>query len=172
MTIDTIEIQVRGPQGIQGLPGPAGPAGSAYYGQASRMTAGTITVASQGAYQATGLAATFDSSAASGVALGTVNTFALRNTSGVAKVFRVYGSMDAKGSNNEILGIKLAKNGTPIDATECRAFGGNSQQEAKLVTSWMVSLSPNDEISLFVANHSSSHEIAFGRGRILMSSVG
>lgn len=135
------------------------------------MTAGTINVASQGVYQATGLAATFDSANSSGVVLATTNTFGLRNTSGLIKMFRVYGSIDAKANNNEILGIKLAKNGVPIDATECRAFGGSSQQEAKLVTSWMISLADNEEVSLFIANHSGTHQITLGRARILMSAL-
>lgn len=165
MTIDLIEIQVPGPQGPPGAPG------WPLYGQASRMTSGVIAVAQQGAYQATGLAATFDSANAAGVVLATTNTFGLRNTSGLAKLFRVYGSIDAKGNNNETLGIKLAKNGMPVDETECRAFGGGSQQEAKLVTSWMISLADDDEVSLFITNHSSTHSITFGRGRILMSAV-
>ena len=164
MTIDLIEVQVPGPQGPPGSSAP-------FYGQASRMTTGTITVATQGVYQATGLAAVFDAVNASGVVLATTATFGLRNTSGVTKLFRVYGSIDAKGNNNEILGIKLAKNGTPIDETECRAFGGSSAQEAKLVTSWMISLANNDEVSLLIANHSGTHPITFGRGRILMSAV-
>ena len=164
MTVDLIEVQVAGPQGPPGSSAP-------FYGQASRMTTGTINVASQGVYQATDLAAVFDSSNAAGVVLATTNTFGLRNTSGLTKLFRVYGSIDAKSSNNEVLGIKLAKNGVPVDETECRAFGGSSQQEAKLVTSWMISLANDDEISLFIANHSSTHQITFGRGRILMSAV-
>lgn len=165
MTVDLIEVQVPGPQG------PPGAAVTPIYGQASRMTTGTIAVATQGVYQPTALEAVFDSSTAAGVALATTNTFGLRNTSGLTKVFRVYGSIDAKAGNNEILGIKLAKNGVALAATECRAFGGNSQQEAKLVTSWMVELQANDEISLFIANHSSAGQITFGRGRILMSAV-
>lgn len=165
MTVDLIEVQVQGPQG------PPGASATPIYGQASRMTSGTIAVATQGVYQATGLAAIFDSANASGVALATTNTFGLRNTSGTTKLFRIYGSIDAKGGNNEVLGIKLAKNGAVVSETECRAFGGNSQQEAKLVTSWMVELASNDEISLFIANHSSTVSIAFGRGRILMSAV-
>jgi hypothetical protein len=73
MTIDLIEVQVLGPQGPAGAVTPL-------YGQASKMTAGTIAVASQGVYQATGLEASFDSANASGVVLATTNTFGLRNT--------------------------------------------------------------------------------------------
>lgn len=165
MTIDLIEVQVLGPQG------PPGASGTPIYGQASRMTAGTISVVTQSVYQPTGLAAVFDLPTAAGVVLATVNTFGLRNVSGFTKVFRIYGSIDAKAGNNEILGIKLAKNGTAIDSTECRAFAGSSNQEAKLVTSWMIELQNNDEVSLLIANHSGTEQIAFSRGRILMSAV-
>ena len=164
MSIDLIEVQVQGPQGPPGSSAP-------FYGQASKMTAGTINVSTQGVYQSTGLTATFDSANASGVAYATTNSFGLKNTSGLTKLFRIYGSIDAKGSNNETLGIKLAKNGVAVDETECRAFGGSSAQEAKLVTSWMIPLANGDEVSLLIANHDSTHVISFGRGRILMSAV-
>jgi hypothetical protein len=44
---------------------------------------------------------------------------------------QVYGSIDAKTvtGNNKILGIKLAKNGTAIDQTECRAFTGSGARK-------------------------------------------
>lgn len=163
MSIDLIEVQV---------PGPPGPPGSStpFYGQASRTTTGTIDIAAQSVYQPTGLTTTFDSANASGVAYATANSFGLKNVSGLTKLFRVYGSIDAKASNNETLGIKLAKNGVAVDETECRAFGA-SGQEAKLVTSWMISLADQDEVSLLIANHSSTVDITFGRGRILMSAV-
>lgn len=164
MTIDLIEVQVPGP------PGPPGAPGTPLYGQASRMTPGTITVATQGVYQPTGLTASFDA-VASGVSYATTATFGLKNTSGLTKVFRVYGSIDAKASNNEVLGIKLAKNGLSVSETECRAFTGSNDQEAKLVTSWMIELANGDEVSLLIANHSGTHPITFGRGRILMSAV-
>jgi len=165
MTVDLIEVQVPGPQGPPGSPG------TPVYGQASRVTAGTISVAAQDVYQATGLAATFDLTTAAGVALATVNTFGLRNVSGFTKIFRVYGTIDGKAGNNEVIGIKLAKNGVAISETECRAFSGSSHQEAKLVTSWLIQLANLDEVSLFVANHSGSSQITFSRGRILMSAV-
>ena len=140
-------------------------------GQASRMTSGSITGVTQGTYKSTGLAATFDSSSALGMSLGTVDSFALKNTSGGVKLFRFYGSIDADTSNNETLGIKLAKNGTPIDETECRAFKAGGAAEAKLVTSWMIELENNDEVALFVTNHSSSSNITLKRARLLASEI-
>ena len=157
-------------------PGPAGPSGAAALmvrGQASKMDSGTIDIVTQGVYVSTGLTGTFDSTTASGMTLGTVNTFAVKNTSGATKLMQIYGSIDATTvtGNNKVLGIKLAKNGTAIDQTECRAFTGSGNEEAKLVTNWMISMAANDEVALFIANHSSNVDITFVRGRLVASEV-
>jgi hypothetical protein len=142
-------------------------------GQASKMDSGTIDIVAQGVYVTTGLTATLDTATASGMTLGTTNAFAVKNTSGATKLMQIYGSIDAKtvSGNNKVLGIKLAKNGTAIDQTECRAFTGSGNEEAKLVTNWMISMAANDEVALFIANHSSNVDITFSRGRIVASEV-
>ena len=145
--------------------------GVAIRGQCSKTTDGTINITTQGTYISTGLTATLDSSTAYQMVLGTDDTFGLKNDSGATKLFRIYGSIDATDGNNNTLGIKLAKNGTAIDETECRAFTGSGAQEAKLVTSWMVELDDGDEISLMIANHSSTTDITFKRGRIVAAEV-
>ena len=157
-------------------PGPAGPSGAAaaaVRGQVSKMDAGTIVIATQSVYVSTGLTGTFDTATASGMTLGTTNTFAVKNTSGATKLMQIYGSIDAKTAtgNNKILGIKLAKNGTAIDQTECRAFTSSGGQEAKLVTNWMISMAPNDEVALFIANHSGDEDITLGRARLVATQV-
>jgi len=157
-------------------PGPAGPSGAAAVmvrGQASNMDSGTIDIVTQGVYVSTGLTGTFDTATASGMTLGTTNAFAVKNTSGAPKLMQIYGSIDAKTAtgNNKVLGIKLAKNGTAIDQTECRAFTGSGNEEAKLVTNWMISMAANDEVALFIANHSSNVDISFGRGRLVAVEV-
>jgi len=142
-------------------------------GQASRMTDGTISGLTQGTYISTGLTATFDSSTAHGMTLGTTDLFGIKNTSGATRLMRFYGSIDARTvtGNNKTLGIKLAKNGVAIDETECRAFTGTGTEEAKLVTSWMISMAANDEVALRIANHSDTTNISFRRGRLLASEV-
>ena len=142
-------------------------------GQLSKVDAGTITITTQSVYVTTGLTGTFDTATASGMTLGTTNTFAVKNTSGTTKLMQIYGSIDAKTvtGNNHTLGIKLAKNGTAIDQTECRAFTGSGGQEAKLVTNWMISMAANDEVALFIANHSGTENISFGRGQLVATEV-
>ena len=140
-------------------------------GQCSKQTDGAITIVTQSVYVTTGLTATLDTSTANGMTLGTTDAFGLKNDSGATKLFRVYGSIDATDGNNSTLGIKLAKNGTAIDESECRAFTGSSAEEAKLVTSWMVELADGDEISLFIANHRNNDDLVLKRGRIIASEV-
>jgi len=135
-------------------------------GQASKTTSGTISIASAGTYQSTGLTATLDTSTNYQTILGTSDTFALKNNSGATKLFMVQASMDAYAGNNHTLGIKLAKNGTGIDESECRAFSGSTGQIAKLFCFWMVELADGDEIALYVANIGDTTTIQFQRGRI------
>ena len=145
--------------------------GVAIRGQCSKMTDGTIDITTQGTYVTTGLTATLDSSTAYGMVLGTDDTFGLKNDSGATKMFRIYGSIDVTDGNNSTLGVKLAKNGVAIDNSECRAFTGSGAQEAKLVTSWMVELEDGDEVSLMIANHSSTTDITLKRGRVIAVEV-
>jgi hypothetical protein len=142
-------------------------------GQVSKMDAGTVTITTQSVYVSTGLTGTFDSTTANGMTLGTTNAFAVKNTSGATKLMQIYGSIDAKTAtgNNKVLGIKLAKNGTALDQTECRAFTGSGAEEAKLVTNWMISMAANDEVALFIANHSGDVDITFARGRLVATEV-
>ena len=135
-------------------------------GQASKMTSGTIAIATAGTYQSTGLTATFDSASDYQVVLGTTDTFGLKNDSGATKLFQVMASMDASAGNNHTLGISLAKNGAVISQSECRAFTGSNTQITKLFCFWMVELADGDEVAMFVANHSDTTSISFQRGRI------
>lgn len=141
-------------------------------GQASKMTGGTIAIGASGTYQSTGLTATFDSASDYQVVLGTSDTFGLKNDSGATKLFMVQASMDASAGNNQTLGIKLAKNGTPINESECRAFTGANNQVAKLFCFWMIELDDGDEVAMYVANHSDTTSISFQRGRVSAIEVG
>lgn len=145
-------------------------------GQISKMTAFTaITVASTGTYYPATNAGTLDSTVNSNMTLGTASTFSIRNTSGVTRVFRVYASADATSTNDDILGIKLyagtAGSLAAIDATECRAFTNSTNEAAKLVTSWMISLTNNQEVAVYVANHSAASNINIQRARLIAEAI-
>jgi ABC-type uncharacterized transport system permease subunit len=142
-------------------------------GQISRMNTGTVNITTEGVYVTTSLTATLDATTANGLVLGTTDAFGLKSTNANTKLLRFYGSIDARttSGNNKILGVKLALNGVAIDATECRAYTGGNNEEAKLVTSWMIEMDEDDEVSLFMANHSSDVDIDFRRGRLVASEV-
>ena len=140
-------------------------------GQIGVITSHTVPITTVGQYVTTGINANFDTATANGIGKGVNDLFAVKNTTDVTRLMRIYGSADARGGNNQTHGIKLAYNGTPIDESECRAFTGAANQEAKLVTSWIVKMEPGDEVSLLIANHSSTDNITIFRGRIVATAI-
>ena len=145
-------------------------------GQISKMTTFTaISVASTGTYYPATDAGTLDSTVNSNMTVGATSTFSIKNTSGVTRIFRVYASVDATSTNDDILGIKLyagtAGSLAAIDATECRAFTNSTNEAAKLVTSWMISLTNNQEVAVYVANHSAASNITIQRARLIAEAI-
>jgi hypothetical protein len=137
-----------------------------FYGQISKITSGNINIQTAGTYQSTGLVGTLDS-LNKGISLGTTNTFALKNVSNKNLLLKFYASADVQGGNNKVLGIILARNGVPIPETECQAPTGVGTTFAKLITSWMILVNPNDEISLFVTNFTNTGNITLLRARLI-----
>ena len=126
----------------------------------------------QGVYQSTGLTGTLDAEAY-GVSLGTTDALAVKNTSGETVLFKIYASADVQAGNNHVLGIKLALNGTIIDETECKSHTGTgSSNFAKLVTNWMIELNDDDEVALYITDHTSGGTLTVQRCRIVASTVG
>jgi hypothetical protein len=141
-----------------------------YYGQISKTTPSTINIVIDGVYQSTGLTGSLDVEAF-GIELGTTDKFAIKNVSGETILVKVYGSADINAGNGKVLGIKLALNGLPIDNTECQAPTGVGTSFAKLVTNWMIRMTPNDEVALFVTNFTNSGNVTLQRGRLVASTV-
>lgn len=140
------------------------------YGQAYRATSGTISIASVGAYVPTGLVFTLDS-IGNQVTLGTTDKGALKNVSGQTITARVFASYDGHAGNNQQLGLQLAKNGSLITGSECRAFASSSSAIAKLACTWFVELADDDEVSLYAANHTATDDIEMQRARIQIESI-
>jgi len=145
---------------------------NSYYGQVGSQTQSTITVGTAGTYQSTGLTATLDTSANSGISLGTTNTFAIKNTSGETRIFQIYASYDGTVTGAaKTLGLRLALNGISIASTECRATTSAAGAIAKLITVSLIQLENNDEVALFLTNHTDTASISFQRGRIVATTV-
>lgn len=135
-------------------------------GQIGRVTSDTVTISTVGTYVHPTFGGTFDTGTAQGFVQSTTHPFGIKNNTDVTRIMRVYGSADARGGNNQVHGIKLALNGSPIDLTECRAFTGSNLQEAKLVTQWNIKMAPGDEVTLMIANFSTTDNITVFRGRV------
>jgi hypothetical protein len=166
----------QGPQGIQGVQGVVGPPGAdgdgtSYYGQISRQTTGSVTVTTQDVYYAIDLAGDFDSANSFGLIEGTDEDLALRNDTGQTQLFTVIGSADLRSANSQVLGLRLAVNGTSVPATECRATTGTTNY-AKVLSQWIVELDPDDEVSLHVANHTGTTDITVDRAKVVAFTAG
>jgi hypothetical protein len=140
------------------------------------MTAFTaVTVSVIGTYYPLTNAGTLDTGVNSNMSLGAASTFSIKNTSGVTRVFRVYASVDATASNDDILGIMLyagvAGSLSARVETECRAFTNSANDAAKLVTSWMISLANNEEVAVYMANHSATQNITAQRARLIAEAI-
>ena len=123
--------------------GPQGPAAPAFYGSIARTTSGTVAGTTAGTFRTTGLSGTLGEAA--GFVRGTDDEMGLRNTSGRTLRMEFYGSADVQAGNNHVIGLKLAKNGVAIDATECRSgTGQGSVNFAKTVTDWLVEVEDGD----------------------------
>ena len=145
-------------------------------GQISKMTSFTaVTVSSTGTYYPLENGGTLDTTASTNMTLGATSTFSIRNTSGVTRVFRIYASVDATASADDVLGVMLyagvAGSLTARVETECRAYTNNANDSAKLATSWMISLANNEEVAVYVANHSATQNITAQRARIVAQAV-
>lgn len=143
---------------------------SGVYGQVAKITSGTIEIAEAEAYQSTGLEATLVAPT-SGVAVGTTDTFAVKNTSGKARVFRIQASTDVSTAATNAVGIRLALNGVSIPSSECRGWA-IVDRTVKLNTTFLVTMQPNDEVALFITNVSGTGDITFLRGRIVAEAIG
>jgi len=164
------QIGPEGPQGPQGVQGPVGPVAPSYYGQMGRITSATVDITTAGTYQPTGLTGTLDP-ISTGIALGAVDGMALRNVSGETLRLLFFGSADVEASNNKVLGLKLALNGTPVDETECRSATAFGSSFAKLVTSWIIELADGEEVSMLVTNFTNTGNITIDRARLVAHNV-
>lgn len=152
--------------GVAGPPGASAPA--PFYGQANFMQGATITVAAAGVYQSTGLTATVDSDVA-GVAAGDT-AFSLANISAATRKASVFASFDGTSTGAaQTFGLRLAVNGSGLPDTECRATTSAAGAIAKLQTQWLLTLGPGDEVSVEVANFSSTNAINWQRGRLIVN---
>lgn len=141
-------------------------------GQVSVQGNTTVTdITAVNTFVEAGFNGTLDASTAVYFSALTDGRIGVRYTGPNTRIFWCYGSYDGTGGNNHMLAIRLAKNGTSIPETECRAFTASNLQEAKLVCSWMIELATNDTVSIVLANASDNHDITIKRGRVVANAI-
>jgi len=133
--------------------GGTGVAASAY-GQTGSQTEG-ITTLYVTTYAKLALTTTLDAGATAQFDANSVDN-RLRYTGSATRKFLVFASMDMLSfTNGAAFSIKIAKNGTLIDATQCDAsvsVKNTASGIAKLVSNWIIELAQNQYVELFVAS--------------------
>jgi hypothetical protein len=137
-----------------------------------RQTSGTVDIITAGVYVPMNLAGTLDSDVSFNlVASGAPNITGLKNDTDQTRTVIFIATYDGKGGNNHAIGLKLALNGVPIDASECRTFGGSTGQLGKAMTQYMMRVAPNDEITMWAANIDSTTDITVDRFKLLAHAI-
>ena len=141
------------------------------YGQTGSQTAGSSTLYTT-TYEKLALTTSLD--AAAQFDANSVNN-RLRYTGSATRRFLVFASMDMLSSTNGAqFSIKIAKNDTVIDATQCNAsvsIKGSGTGIAKLVSNWIIEFAQNNYVEIFVASVGSSETGTPQRMRLVATPV-
>ena len=131
----------------------------------------TITVSGAGTYYPINTAGTLDTNATFNMVAGTTNLTGLKNSTDQARTIVFIGSYDGKAGNNHAIGLKLALNGVPIEATETKSFAGSSNQFGQVITQWIIRVEPADEVSMWVANIDTTDDLEIHRFKLLAHAI-
>ena len=135
------------------------------------QTGDTVAVTTAGVYYPINIAGTLDPDATFNMVAGTDNVTGVKNDTTQARTVVFIATYDGKCGNNNAMGLKLALNGVPIDATECRSFGGSTGQVGKTMTQWIERMEPGDEVSMWAANIDTTDDLEIDRFKLLAHAV-
>jgi hypothetical protein len=141
-------------------------------GLLTRQTAGTVVITTAGVYVPINLASTLDTDVSFNmVASGAPNVSGLKNNTNQARTMVFIATYDGKGGNNNAMGLKLALNNTPIDASECTSFAGGGGQFGKTMTQYMLKMEPDDEVTMLAANIDATTDLDIARLKLLAHAI-
>jgi len=168
---DVVHVEV-GQTGPVGPVGPVGPPANQFRGVVYRTQSGTIDFAgvTPGDFIESGLTGTLDSSTSIDTVAANAGIFGVKRTGEGTQPCYAVATADVSAGSPKLLAVKLAVNGTPIDATECNASVTN-QTVAKLHTMFLLELEEDDVVSVFFANYTSSSTITVARARMVVFGV-
>lgn len=136
------------------------------------QTGGTVSITAAGTYYPINIAGTLDPDATFNMVASTApNVTGVKNNTDQARTVVFVATYDGKAGNNNAIGLKLALNGVPIDATECRSFGGSTGQVGKTMTQWIERMEPGDEVAMWGANIDATTDITIERFKLLAHAV-
>lgn len=135
------------------------------------QTGGTVTVTTAGTYYPINIAGTLDPDATFNMVASTDNVTGVENNTNQARTVVFVATYDGKCGNNNAMGLKLALNGVPIDATECRSFAGSTGQVGKTMTQWIERMEPGDEVTMWAANIDTTDDLEIERFKLLAHAV-
>jgi len=132
----------------------------------------TITITTAGEYVPMNMAGTVDTATTFNMEVtGAPNVTGWKNNTNQARTVIMLASYDGKCGNNNAMGLKLALNGVPIDATECRSFAGGSGQVGKTFTHWIQRMEPDDEVTMWAANIDTTDDLEVERLKFIATAI-
>ena len=141
-------------------------------GLLTRQTSSTVNVVTAGVYVPIDRQGTLDPDVTFNmVRSGDPNNTGLKNDTDQTRTMVFIATYDGKAANNEAIGLKLALNNVPIDASECTSFAGGSGQFGKVMTQYMVRMAPGDEVTMWAANISGTTAISIARFKLLAHAI-
>ena len=105
------------------------------------------------------------------VASGAPNVTGLKNDTNQTRTMVFIATYDGKAGNNHAIGLKLALNNAPIDASECTSFAGGGGQFGKAMTQYMMRGEPDDEVTMWAANLDTTDDLDIARLKLLAHAI-
>ena len=178
MSLATVNIETMDgrPSVVEVRQGPVGPTGPptsnlprAQISILSNTTATVITTINT--YVQAGVVGVLDD--ATDIDFTALNTgkFGVKYVGTETKTFWIFALGELADGNNKMFAMRLAKNGTSIAASESQGHTGTAGAEAAIVTTWMVSLATNDEMSIMLANVSNTDDLTIKRARLVINCI-
>ena len=135
------------------------------------QTTTTVPITVAGTYVPLDITGTLDSDVTFNMTAGATNASGLVNDTDQTRIVVFIATYDGKGGNNNAIGLKLAVNGTVLDETECRSFGGSSGQVGKTMTQYILRFEPGDEVSMYGANIDATTDLEIERFKLLAHAI-
>lgn len=139
-----------------------------FQGQVAVGATTVVDITNLGQWTATGIAGDFDGPIAYGMVQGTTDTFGLKNTSGVTRVglFTCGITIDPFVGNNKEVGLALTLDGVVLTDSIQKAFCKSGDEKVIMYASHIISVPNNSEVSVRVANFTSTNDLEVHNGLI------